>query len=573
MKTVYSILFFTILCAPAFGNLKKADRMFERWEYSSAVVIYEKHAVRHPVPETYYKIGECYRYMNRYKQAEEAYRKVSDPSVLGSAYHLHYGQVLLNNGKREEAIAEFNKYDLANPGNRAGKFHRESMALVTEDHRWDESIAMRNVGALNSTSSDFCPVIYRDGIVFASSRAELSAQSEYKWSGTPYLDLYMAQKGSNGTDYGSVAPLDGELNQRYHDGPATFSADFNTMYFSRVEKQLKGKENKKHDVERCMLYKSVYSDQNWSEPEAFAYNSNSYSIANPYLSHDGSVLYFSSDMEGGYGETDIYYCKIQTDGTWGKPVNMGPSVNTISTEKFPNEDSAGNFYFASDGFMGFGGLDICVAMNKGGILEKAIPMKYPFNSTTDDFGIIFQEDQRAGYITSNRYEGGTGDDDIYYFDLGQDDVDQTLLTSVYTIGYRPPVKPIVSIEPKDSVIEITPLPMLFLGSIYFDLDKSSLRPASIRTLDSVAIYMLSNPEKRLILGGHCDIRGAVGYNQKLSVRRNNAAIGYLNRRGIATSRISATGYGFQRLTNGCTIEQPCTEEQHQLNRRVEYRFD
>lgn len=573
MKTFYLIIVFTIISSSISANMRKADKMFERWEYASAVTIYEKHAARHPLSETYYKIGECYRYMNHYKQAEAAYRNVSDPGKVEAAYHLHYGQVLQNNGKYAEAKVEFEKYDLASPGNKVGRFHRESIELVTDDHKWDEMINMQNVSALNSPSSDFCPVPYRNGLVFASSRERPSSQVEYRWSGTPYLDLYIAQKGSNGVDYGNVQPLDGELNQRYHDGPATFSSDFNTMYFSRVEKQLKGKENRIHDIERCMLYKSEYTDGKWSEPEAFAYNSNSYSVANPYLSRDGSRLYFSSDMEGGYGETDIYYCLRQSDGSWGQPVNMGASVNTFNTEKFPNEDSAGNFYFASNGFQGFGGLDICVALNKGGNLEKAIPMKYPFNSPTDDFGIIFLKEQRSGYITSNRYAGGTGDDDIYYFDLDKDDVAPTLEASIYTIGYRPPLKPIAVVEPRDSILDITPLPATFIGSIYFDLDKSNLRVASQRTLDSIVTYMQANPEKRVVLGGHCDIRGAADYNQKLSVRRNDAAVVYLNTHGIPKNRISATAYGFERLSNGCDHDQPCTEAQHQQNRRVEYRFE
>jgi outer membrane protein OmpA-like peptidoglycan-associated protein len=117
------------------------------------------------------------------------------------------------------------------------------------------------------------------------------------------------------------------------------------------------------------------------------------------------------------------------------------------------------------------------------------------------------------------------------------------------------------------------LPAAFIGKIYFDFDKSDLRPASKRTLDSVVDYMNNNPAKRVVIGGHCDIRGTAEYNQKLSMRRNDAAIKYLTASGIPRARITAVAYGFSRLVNNCTKDVVCPEEQHQLNRRVEFKFE
>src|SRR5205814_91463 len=108
------------------------------------------------------------------------------------------------------------------------------------------------------------------------------------------------------------------------------------------------------------------------------------------------------------------YCKRRGDG-WSKPINMGPKINTFGREKYPYEDPQGNFYFSSDGYQAFGGLDICVAANKDGELQKAVPLKEPINSAADDFGIISLDD-RSGYISSNR-AGGQGDADIYYFNI------------------------------------------------------------------------------------------------------------------------------------------------------------
>ncbi len=576
-KTVYQIILFTFLCNTAFANLYKADKLFERWEYSRAVGMYEKHANRHPVAETYYKIGQCYQKMNRYRQAEEAYRKVAESGTYNDAdFYLHYGEILRNNGKNEEAKKAFEQYNSMSPGNSLGLFQLEAMEIVAADHKWDEPIEIKGVASLNSEHSDFAPVPYRDGFVFTSSRSNARHTAIYPWNGKPYLDLYYSTKNSNGVDFAGAEPFDSKINQKFHDGPASFSADNNTMYFTRVEQTLKNKDRKNgYNVEQCKIFKSVYTDGNWSDPEEFRWNSNAYSVANPVLSRDGQKLYFVSDMEGGYGETDIWYCEKESDGAWGLPKNMGASVNTFNDEKFPSEDSVGNFYFASNGYQGFGGLDICVARNKGGKLDKAIPMKYPFNSATDDFGIVFTQDQRAGYISSNRVAGGAGDDDIYYFNLNSDDVETTLVTSIYTIGYRPEMKPIVSLTPKDSTLDITPIfvPRFYIGAIYFDYDQSTLRPESQRRLDSVATYLSQNPSKKLVLGGHADIRGTAEYNEKLSMRRAEAAVGYLSGKGISRSRISATGYGFTRLVNGCTKDVVCPEDEHQLNRRVEFKFE
>lgn len=577
MKTVYQFILLALICTSAHANLYKADKLFNRWEYSRAVGIYEKHAARHPVPETYYKIGLCYQKMNRYTQAEAAYRKVDEAGTFSNPeFYLHYGQILQNNGKYDEAKAVFSRYDALQPGSTLGNFHRNSIDLVTEDHKWDEPIDMKNVAALNSEGADFALVKYREGFVFTSSRKNARHTKVYPWNGQPYLDIYYATKNSNGVDFSGAEPFDAKINQKYHDGPATFSADYNTMYFTRVERTLNNKDRKNgYDIEQCKIYKTVYEDGKWSDPEEFQWNSNAYSVANPVLSRDGSKLYFVSDMQGGYGETDIWYCEKESDGSWSLPKNMGSAVNTFNTEKFPAEDSMGNFYFASNGYMGLGGLDICVARNNNGTLETARPLKAPFNSTYDDFGIVFTKDQRAGYISSNRMAGGAGDDDFYYFNLDNDNVDTSLIASIYTIGYRPELKPIASVQPKDSTLDITPniLPKSYIGTIYFDFDKSELRPESKRSLDSVVTYMNNNPAKRIIIGGHADIRGSAEYNMKLSMSRNDATIRYLTSSGIKRGRISATAYGFTRLVNDCTKDVACPEEQHQLNRRVEFKFE
>lgn len=437
MKKIYVLLIATCFSLTLFAQTPKADRLFENWNYYRAAKLYEKEIARHPNADVYFKLGECYRKMNLYKQELAAYDKVNEAGVYHNPeFYLKYGEALRNNGKYNQAKIAFDKYIELIPYDMRGEFFRNSIDTILEDHKWDEPIKMSNVAPLNTNQADFCPVFYKDGIVFTSSRENTKHGKTYGWTGTNYLDIYYAKIGSSNMLFTDLTPFGGKImSKKYHDGSICFSKNYDIAYVSQVQKYLKGEDKKTLQIERIKIFISTMKENKWTKAVPFFLNSDYYSVANPFLSEDGSRLYFVSDMPGGYGETDIYYCTREGDG-WSKPINMGPNINTFNREKFPNMDAEGNFYFASDGYQGYGGLDICVALNMNGILAKAKPMKYPFNSSTDDYGIVFLKDGKTGYLSSNRYEGGVGDDDIYYFDLLNDHVEKDLVTSIYTIGYK-----------------------------------------------------------------------------------------------------------------------------------------
>ncbi|MDP3461615.1 MAG: OmpA family protein [Bacteroidales bacterium] len=434
MKRTSIFIIAALLCLTSYAQTKKADKLFDRWEYYHASKLYEKEAERNPSADIYFKLGECYRKMNLYKEQLAAYDKVNAAGTYSKPeFYLNYGQALKNNGKYDQAKVAFNKYHELMPSDPRGKFYSASIDIVREDHQWDEPFILNNVASLNTSEAEFSPVMHKDGLTFTTSRKSPGHDRIYARTGGYFLDIYHAKKGENDSTFVDVEPFGGKnIYKEYHGGPASFTKNFDTIYFSRVEKDLKGKKKKTLEIERNKIFMSTLKDGNWTETVPFALNNDVYSVANPFISPDGSRLYFVSDMPGGYGETDIYYCNRENNG-WGRPINMGPNINTFNREKFPSMDAEGNFYFASDGYQGFGGLDICVALKNGNAFDKARPMKYPFNSYTDDFSITFLESGKTGYIASNRYEGGQGDDDIYYFNLKDSDV----VTSVYTIGYRP----------------------------------------------------------------------------------------------------------------------------------------
>jgi len=141
-------------------------------------------------------------------------------------------------------------------------------------------------------------------------------------------------------------------------------------------------------------------------------------IGQPSFSNNLDVLFFASNMPGGYGKFDIWYSKYdrKTD-TWGKPQNASPEINTADDEFYPFIASDGTLYFSSAGHKGMGGWDIFKATQKKGLIwNEAENMGEPINSTDDDFGIVFKGNTQSGLLSSNR-KGGIGSDDIYDFTL------------------------------------------------------------------------------------------------------------------------------------------------------------
>jgi len=570
MKTAYFLIIATLFCGAAIAKTQRADRLFDHWEYFRAAGLYEKEAAKHPGADIYFKLGECYRKMNLYREEQAAYDKVHSYGVYTRPeFYLNYGQVLRATGRNEEARAAFDKFTELMPLDPRGKFFSESIVIVAEDHQWDEPVSINNIAALNTPNADLCPVLYKDGVVFTSNRKAPGRNKIYGWTGANYLDLYYAKKGVGDMEFTNVGTFGNhKIIKKFNDGPACFSKGFDTVYISRVDRDLRGKKKAALKIERNKIFMSSMKGGKWTNAVPFYLNNDAYSVANPFLSPDGSRLYFVSDMPGGYGETDIYYCNREGN-EWGQPINMGPNINTFNREKYPNMAANGDFYFSSDGYQGFGGLDICVALNKGGVLAKAIPLKSPINSSADDFGIMFLKNGKAGYITSNRYAAGLGDDDIFYFGLPEGKTDTGLVTAVYTIGYRPQVHK-ATVKPIPAVVARAESPRDIL--IHFDFDKSFIRPDAIVHLDSVVRYMNEFPSLSLLVTGHCDCRGTSPYNSELAISRSNAALSYLKARGIGADRMSGQGYGVGILPDRCKDGVFYSDPEHQLNRRAYFHF-
>lgn len=385
---------------------------------------------------------------------------------------------------------------------------------------------------------------------------------------------------------------------------------------------------------RLEIYYSTLKNGKWESPQAFEHNNAAqYSVGHPVLSKDGSIMYFVSDMPGSLGETDIFYSVKLENGKWSNPRNCGPIINTPGKEMFPSFDEEGNLYFSSNYHAGLGGLDIFKTTGEKNSWAEPENLKSPINSSKDDFGIYFISSGLDGYISSNR-DGSSGNDDIYRFvyspplpeniilvvktferindfeirpleeyirvhyhddsDMQKENIIPAKAPGVYLTTLDCNKKYFVHgvsndffAQSKEIFTECNKMndtifvDLIFdrivlykpivIENIYYDFDKWNIRPDAAVELDKIVTLLLENPQIIIELGSHTDSRGSFQYNEVLSQRRAESAVQYVISKGISPERITAKGYGEYQLVNNCSDGVWCSEEDHQMNRRTEFK--
>ena len=270
----------------------------------------------------------------------------------------------------------------------------------------------------NSELSDF-GVAYNgeNEIVFASSRS-LKAVKSSLWgeNNQPFLRLFKGVVSEEG-EISNIKQYSQLKNAKYHESNVAFSKDGKTVYFSRNNYINKKSKRSNKGINLIQMYKGeIGVNGEWINIVSMPFNNDDYQTGHPVLNKDETKLYFTSDMPGNFGGTDIYVVDVNKNGSYGIPKNLGYKVNTKGKEMFPFVDENDVLYFSSDGYLdGQGGLDI-YALNlldtKNNVGAKNLG--FPINSEQDDFSLVFRKGMRQGHFSSNR-KGGRGDDDIYSF--------------------------------------------------------------------------------------------------------------------------------------------------------------
>jgi len=373
----------------------------------------------------------------------------------------------------------------------------------------------------------------------------------------------------------------------------------------------------------------------WVNVKKLPFNSDEYQSGLPSLNKDETKLYFISDRPESIGKTDIYVVDIKADGSYGEPVNMGERINTKEREMFPFISDDNILYFSSNGHEGYGRLDVYASKIFDNTVSVPLNLEQPINSPKDDFAYLIEDEKHKGYFSSNRNEGKGDDDIYSFNEeeelvieclqtirgIVRDKDTQELLPGAlvsildsegnqlqitaaheddasynfdvpcndnYTIVGTNPTYLIEKIHVKTvNDIEQPPIEqnidlstefkavgdevLVNIDRIYFDFDKWNIRLDAADELDKVIGVMNQYPEMKIFASSHTDARGPASYNMRLSEKRANATVEYILSKGIDASRITSQGFGESELVNECVDGKRCSEADHQLNRRTQFR--
>ena len=413
MKKIYITLLSFVIASGILSaqnkETKTADKLYKKFEYVEAAKEYQKLVDQGQADAYVYKqMAESYYNIFNTQEAAKAYGQAIAGEKQDAETHYRYAQMLKASGQIQEANKQMQEFASMAPNDDRAKAFKSNPNYLPKLKEQAKMYDIK-VSEISSDKSDFGAFLTNDNeVYFASARNE--SRKTYGWNEEPFLDLYKAIYNANGTL--SEATLVEGINTKWHDGPATISADGNTMYYASESYNdnlyEKDKVNKLK-YSQVNLYKASKVDGKWSNIKALPFNSKEYSTSNPSLSKDGKTLYFSSNMPGSKGGIDIWKVAVNGD-EYGTPQNAGDKVNTESNESFPFISDENILFFSSDGKQGFGGLDVFqVDLNKN---SEAKNVGSPVNSEKDDFAFTYNVNKKVGFFSSNR----AGVDNIYKAD-------------------------------------------------------------------------------------------------------------------------------------------------------------
>jgi outer membrane protein OmpA-like peptidoglycan-associated protein len=400
--------------------IRMGDMYFKQFDFKTALKYYAR-AVKKDSSNTHVKqnIADSYRHLNDWPNAELWYAKLAQDPQATPLDKLYYADALRANQKYSEAKVAYKDYMTAVPSDESAKDRFASLDKVADMAKDKGLYTIENL-AINTPHSDFGPAFYTNGqIIFCSNREkEARVRIQDDWTGGSFLQLYVGKPDANGNITTAEVMPGHTPNGKYHEGPADYNEKLEEMYVTRSNYKKHKAFTSSDKTVKLKIYRLVYlpNDNKWGDKliEAVPFNDREYSVGHPSLTPDGQTLYFASDKPGGYGGVDLYKSIRDQSGNWSAPVNLGPNINTSGDDMFPFIANDGTLYFASDGHVGLGGLDVYSTTPTKDGWNVPVNLGFPINTNSDDFEYIIDKANKNGYFASNR-PGGHGDDDIYKF--------------------------------------------------------------------------------------------------------------------------------------------------------------
>lgn len=607
------VLFLTAVSCTSV-RLRNANEYYDEYAFADAIKNYEKVLEKRMVPDAMIRLADCYRQTGNTVKSENLYSQVVRLPDALPIHQFYLAEAMIANGKYEQAKKPLDEYLKVSRNDFRAQQMRiscDSMALFLADTTLFEIHAL----PLNKTGvNNFSPAFYRSGIVFVSDRGKPGGGSRTSaYTGKEYFDLFYAKKTERG-NWLEPEILRGSINGPFNEGPAVFSSDFNTVFFTRNDYHGTTVNRNRKNYNNLKIYKGSFVGGEWNISFDLPFNNPEYSTAHPALSSNGLTLYFTSDMPWGYGGMDIYASKF-TNGNWSVARNLGSQINTNGNELFPFIQNDSVLYFSSDGHLGMGGLDIFQSVLNDDKWTQPENLGYPVNSSRDDFGFIIDHADAYGYFSSNRFNNT---DKIFQFvrkqpivtithrianekipqnatvTFKQENKDTSIffksnefsftaqLNKKYVFrisapGFYSVIDTVstsgrnksVNIVRKHQLKEVKNGEMFRTYSIKFEKGFSLFKGNATSAVDSVAAWLKMNPSIEIEVQVHTDARGNDKDNLQLSQKRAEYITDYLALQGIHPRRLSARGMGENRILNHCTNGILCLEEDHDVNNRVE----
>lgn len=417
IKFIYIALlsFISITAISQERKVAKATKQYDRFAYVDAIETYERIAKKgFKSVDMLKQLGDSYYFNGKLDKAAEWYNELFGMTQdLEPEYYFRYAQALKSINDYKKADEMMVKFAEKNGQDSRGVLAKSQKNYLEEIKKNSGRYNIENAG-INSAQADFGSAFYNDKVVFVSSRDTGNfAKRKHSWTGQYFTRIYSADMTTEG-NLSNVAKFARQLDSKFHESTPVFTKDGKTVYFTR-NNYVKKRGFSEEKVTLLKIYKATLEGDKWTNVTSLPFNSDSYQVAHPALSPDEKTLYFASDMPGTLGLSDIFKVEIKGDGSFGEPVNLGPSINTPGRETFPFVSGKNELYFATDGYPGLGGLDIFASrIQDDGKFTAPQNIGEPANSPSDDFAYIINSTSKRGFLSSNR-TGGNGDDDIYKF--------------------------------------------------------------------------------------------------------------------------------------------------------------